>query len=958
MIYLFNQTEELIDVIDEASLEEFTHTIELNQFDRASFEIPIDYKPEIIKEAQFFGFQSRDRAFCLFKISGKSGDIGLTIQGIDRAESDLHSFIIENKRPSGTADQVLSGILEGTGYQLGNVDGLTRTGKMSFYYISVRQALVKIIESYACEFKIRYTFVENKIIGRYIDLNQRFGRVTGHQFEYGSNILNVTYEESSDDVVTALIGRGKGEESTDENGESTGGYGRRIQFKDVVWSVAKGDPVDKPAGQNYVTNEASRKIYGLHQNGVIKHRFGVYTNEDIEDPTELLKATYKELQRLSVPIVTFKANLLDLANAIENDIWIGDSVGIVRDQIGISFEARIHKLTIDKLDNNRSVAELGDYQTLQAKDRSTRQQAIKEVVKGFAESLFDQSIAKEVERRNKEIDEKVRIIELEIDNALKEYKHKTEELGTKIHEEMEKERPEFVKRIREELMSGSDSTAELSKKLASVSETARINAEFIGGDGTTKYNKNRLKGRTSVKLPYGADYVIGHNGEGFEVGKQYVISWSATCTPYGKKDATEHGEKQMDITVQDVRSPAIEHNGRFYKVFEPQSHDELITLHYMSCSGDTVLTDIQIEQGNFPTSFVEPAITQRTLSGLFKDMRSIELELRDPKSTLWGKIQQNNQGALTQFFDTNVKSAIAQTAKEIRQEVRDASNSARVQVTSEGVTIGSTTLTGEQLASTISASPRGVDIIAPKIKVKSNMIVDGSITSSKIAAGSVTANALDAGSVTADKVKFDTAFIQRLVSQQAFVDELFAKKATITKIQNVDFTGNNIKGGRISSLNGNTTFDLQTGWIDMNVDSVGIRNKFHGRPLQSFVFWQGTEKGYENVPLSYTSILSSRNGLITRDHTSAGIQFWNGEKNNIIRSGVAIYGRKILLMEHGNDNSPVVSLDMTKKELIGLEEIHLKGVPLSVILDHIFDNFRNIWDKGGNYSRGYYSKWK
>ena len=90
MIYLFNQTEELIDVIDEASLADFTHTIELNQFDRASFEIPVDYKPEIIKEAQFFGFQSRDRAFCLFRISEKSYDIGLTIQGIDREESDLH----------------------------------------------------------------------------------------------------------------------------------------------------------------------------------------------------------------------------------------------------------------------------------------------------------------------------------------------------------------------------------------------------------------------------------------------------------------------------------------------------------------------------------------------------------------------------------------------------------------------------------------------------------------------------------------------------------------------------------------------------------------------------------------------------------------------------------------------------------------------------------------------------
>ena len=539
MIYLFNQIEELIDVIDEANLAEFTHTIELNQFDRASFEIPVDYKPNIIKEAQFFGFQSRDRAFCLFRISEKSYDIGLTIQGIDRAESDLHSFIIEDKRPGGTASDVLREILEGTGYQLGNVDGLTRTGRLSFYYISVRQALVKIIESYACEFKIRYTFVENKIIGRYIDLNQRFGRVTGHQFEYGSNILNVIFEESSDDVVTALIGCGKGEEKTNESGEATGGYGRRIQFKDVVWSVSKGDPVDKPAGQNYVTNESAKDVYGLHQNGEIKHRFGVYTNEDIEDPVELLKATYNELQRLSVPIVTFKANLLDLANAIEQDIWISDRVGIVRDQIGIAFGARIHKLTIDKLNDNRSVAELGDYQTLQAKDRSTRQQAIKDALGGFSESKLRQTMIAEIERRNKEIDEQFRIRELEIDNAIKEYKNKAEEMGAKIHEEMEKERPEFVKRIREELMSGADSIAELSKKLEQVSETARVNASLIGGDGTTQYNKNRLNGGTAKKISYGTDFVeVGHNGEGFELGKQYVISWSATCTPYGKTDVT------------------------------------------------------------------------------------------------------------------------------------------------------------------------------------------------------------------------------------------------------------------------------------------------------------------------------------------------------------------------------------------------------------------------------------
>lgn len=126
-----------------------------------------------------------------------------------------------------------------------------------------------------------------------------------------------------------------------------------------------------------------------------------------------------------------------------------------------------------------------------------------------------------------------------IDDAIEKYKANAEEMGAKIHEEMEKERPEFVKRIREELMSGADSIAELSKKLEQVSETARVNASLIGGDGNTQYNKNRLNGGTAKKISYGTDFVeVGHNGEGFEVGKKYVISWSATCTPYGKTDVT------------------------------------------------------------------------------------------------------------------------------------------------------------------------------------------------------------------------------------------------------------------------------------------------------------------------------------------------------------------------------------------------------------------------------------
>lgn len=153
--------------------------------------------------------------------------------------------------------------------------------------------------------------------------------------------------------------------------------------------------------------------------------------------------------------------------------------------------------------------------------------------------IFDERLKKEIANADRAFDAEFAKREKAITDTIEQYKAKAEEFGAKIHEEMEKERPEFVKRIREELMSGADSIAELSKKLEQVSETARVNASLIGGDGNTQYNKNRLKGGTAKKISYGTDFVeVGHNGEGFELGKQYVISWSATCTPYGKTDVT------------------------------------------------------------------------------------------------------------------------------------------------------------------------------------------------------------------------------------------------------------------------------------------------------------------------------------------------------------------------------------------------------------------------------------
>lgn len=130
----------------------------------------------------------------------------------------------------------------------------------------------------------------------------------------------------------------------------------------------------------------------------------------------------------------------------------------------------------------------------------------------------------------------------------------------------------------------------------------------------------------------------------------------------------------MQVTIQNNKSPANELNGRYYKTFTPQSANELIKIHHMGCVGNTELKNIQIEKGNTPTAFVEPKITQMETSGILNDLRSLNLMLTDVNSDLWGRIKANNKGMLTEFFDSNIKSAIATSANNIMQQINSTLN--------------------------------------------------------------------------------------------------------------------------------------------------------------------------------------------------------------------------------------------------------------------------------------------
>ena len=265
-----------------------------------------------------------------------------------------------------------------------------------------------------------------------------------------------------------------------------------------------------------------------------------YTNNNIQTVDELTKWASAKFTNEHIDKAT-DAIKIEAYELDGQTVHMGDTVNLKSYKHNVDVYKKAIAYEYDCLANNGQ----GAYLTITFDDKVQTGgngggvSAVANAILDKQETKFDIMLERAIANADRAFDAEFAKREKAITDAIEQYKAKAEEMGAKIHEEMEKERPEFVKRIREELMSGVDSIAELSKKLEQVSETARVNASLIGGDGNTQYNKNRLNGGTAKKISYGTDFVeVGHNGEGFELGKKYVISWSATCTPYGKTDVT------------------------------------------------------------------------------------------------------------------------------------------------------------------------------------------------------------------------------------------------------------------------------------------------------------------------------------------------------------------------------------------------------------------------------------
>ena len=505
MIYLTNGNMPLNEAYNDEIVQERNNTYQL------TFRFPTsDPKWELLKEETFLTADDLhgEQDFVIFEIEKQNGYIQVYA---NQVLSLLNNYVV-------------SGI---------NADRVTGSRAVSLFAGSITR---EHPFSFFCDIEDRHTFnIKEKNAMEVLakDKHSILGQWGGDMVRNGYNLRLLKNGGSENESLFMY----KKNLSSYQHKTSTKSLKTRITFKTTV----------KGEGENEVDQDFKVIIDSplLSKYSQIYEAVVEVNDQDVKDQDSLIKYG-KQYYRTSM--CDMMEDSLEISVVGQSDVAVQmfDVVSIYHEGFGLDVRKKITKYTYSPMAKKLKSIGFGTFQSSLA---SAIGGMVNDAVQGESQRLHEilnERLKKEIANANRAFDAENSRREKAIKDAVEQYKAKAEEFGAKIHEEVEKGRPDFLKSIKEELLqdkdfkeNNKDAISELSKKLEQVSESASVNARLIGGDGTTQYNKNRVAGGTAKKIAYGTDYVeVGHNGDGFELGKQYVISWSGVCTPYGKADVT------------------------------------------------------------------------------------------------------------------------------------------------------------------------------------------------------------------------------------------------------------------------------------------------------------------------------------------------------------------------------------------------------------------------------------
>lgn len=252
-----------------------------------------------VVSGDYVGFTCADGRFRLFRVDKTETDVGAgmtTVTATEAAVAELANSIVREIRLDETdAQTAVRETIAGSDFVLGKT-AAGRKGQIQKIYAQ-RWKVLREIES-TCNVRIipHYEMRDGKITAKVVDIEEKTYRRIGRILQRETDATNVRITTSGCSIARLYgVGRSTGTQDPPES----------VTFKDVVWSRAAGDPMDKPAGQDYLEDPEMIARGITHED--------VFEDRNITDPDELIRETHKVFLERRRPKVSGIATAFDVS---------------------------------------------------------------------------------------------------------------------------------------------------------------------------------------------------------------------------------------------------------------------------------------------------------------------------------------------------------------------------------------------------------------------------------------------------------------------------------------------------------------------------------------------------------------------------------------------------------------------------------------------------------------------
>ena len=358
-----------------------------------------------------------------------------------------------------------------------------------------------------------------------IKLHKQMGRETPTIIAYGKNLLDIEQEESILETYTSIFPFVKYQ---DTNAKHKDKEEVIITLPEII--------IDSPHASNFTHRRILKVDFSSDDKIRTVEKLRSEANHYIKSnnvgvPKLNLKLSYQDLSKVSSVFGNTAIEVVDLC----------DTLKVYYEDLGIMNEnAKVIKVVWDVLLEENHELEIGDTRSNFTQVTGTQTQLEKiEKQNSYLEERLNQLLdeqeaifMKYFNEKKKEIEDSAKQgIEKAVINSELFSKKIREEFNTTtqaFREEVNKAVSEFEERFKS--ING-ESLNKLKKQIEETTQIAETTLKMVGTDDSITYGKNRVEGDTNREIPAGIPYIlIEHNGDGFEVGKEYTISWEAICT--------------------------------------------------------------------------------------------------------------------------------------------------------------------------------------------------------------------------------------------------------------------------------------------------------------------------------------------------------------------------------------------------------------------------------------------